>query len=325
MRRRLQSWGSTQRVLALSLLCVGLAACTGTPTAERPPPSHDDAHAGPSSSGQRIGPLVESLDRPGWVRVRTSVVASEEEAPARARRRARTEAHRAAIEYVAGVRVRSNLLSLETSAGGGRDLVQILANVSSDALIVDEVLRESRIRMLPGGGYRVDVSLDAKVLAPRATAESDGFETELVLEGDGDYRDGDPLELRVRASRDARILVVVVSGDEATLLLPNRHQPETRVRAGEWLRFPSAGLAERGVRLEARLPEGQSRSEEIVLALALRGGVRPEDAFPASASPFRSASHARVPTTLGALLSPLAELRASDWAFDQAPLRIGPR
>ncbi len=313
-------------MLAVALLATSLitAGCRTGPSPE--PGAETRAPSRATGAPQALGPDVRRTGRPGWVAVRARVTASEDEAPAQARQRARTKAHRAAIEYVAGVRVRSNLLSLETTGSDGRGgLIQLLSTVSSEALVVDEVIRSSRMTMLPHGGYRVDLEAEVKVLAPRRSDERAAFETELVLEGEGRYRDGDPLALAVRASRDARILVVVVGDDQATLLLPNRHQPDTRIAAGQWLRFPSARLLERGVRLEARVAEGRERSEEVVLAIAVRGDIALEDAFPASSGPFRSAPRERMPLALSALLSPLAELDTGDWAFDQEALRITAR
>lgn len=288
-----------------------------SPAALRPPPA-------PATSGRLIAPVVRRLSTPGWVEVVAEVVASEDEAPARARQRALRRARQAAVEFVAGVRVQSSLLSLEQA--GGREeisLLQVLTATRSDALVIDEDLRDSRISVLPAGGYRVRVTLRARVL-DRGGDTAGSFSTEARLNGHL-FRDGEAVQLSVRASEDARIYVVALSDAGAVVLLPNRHLRDTRVQAGRWLHFPTPELRARGVRLEARLSDGAGESREGLLIVALRGNRRLEDLFPAAGDTFRSAESSAAPLLLNDLLAPLLEIPARDWTFDQLVYSVAGR
>jgi len=264
-------------------------------------------------------PRVRRLSKRGWVEVETGVIASDDESPAAARRRALERARRAAVEFVSGVSIRSSVITLDhVSDDGTAELIQALTASQSDALIVDEKLLESRVLLSNQGGYRLRVKLAARVLEHKDGAATD-FETEVRLNRSS-FRAGDRVELRVRVSEAARVYVLSVSESGAVVLLPNRHLPDTRVPADTWLEFPGDELAGRGVAMMAQLPEGEERSQEALLVVALRGRRRLEHLFPASASQassFRSASRTQAMSLASELLSPLMLIPASEWTFDQ--------
>lgn len=160
---------------------------------------------------------MRRLDQPGWVEVLAQVVASDDEAPARARAMAR--ARQAAVEHVAGVRVKSGLLSFEQLHGeDSSSLVQALLTTRADALILEERLVTSQ-RIQMSGGYRVRVVMRAHVL-DRSGATDPGFRTEIEL-GRTRFLDGEELTLALRASRPARLYVMSITENGAALLLPN--------------------------------------------------------------------------------------------------------
>lgn len=265
-------------------------------------------------------PRVRRLEQPGWVEVLAQVVASDDEAPSSARGRALAEARRAAVEYVAGVRVKSGLLSFERlQDASSSSLVQALLATRADALILEEQLVSSQ-RLQLSGGYRVRVVLRAHVLDRSHGADPD-FRTEIQL-GRTRFLDGEELALALRSSRGARLYVVSITEDGAALLLPNAHLPDTRVAAGEWLRFPNQELLERGVHLVARVPEGKSATSEALVVVALRGDRALDGLVPAKGSTFRAVEASGAGQLLADLLGPLLDLPADAWTFDQAVYEI---
>jgi len=312
--------GRRLRTNALVLLIASLACAQG---GGRAAPS--DADAGRQLAPHVPGldyeaPRVRRLERPGWVEVMAQVVASDDEAPARARARAMASARQAAVEHVAGVRVKSGLLSFEQLHGAdSSSLVQALLATRADALILEERLVTSQ-RIQVSGGYRVRVVMRAHVL-DRSGASDPGFRAEIEL-GRTRFLDGEELTLALRASRDARLYVMSITENGAALLLPNAHLPDTRVAAGEWLRFPDAALIERGVRLIARVPKGQSAASEALVVVALRGERALDRLVPASGSTFRAVDSRGASQLLAELLQPLLELPADAWTFDQSVYEI---
>ncbi len=308
----------------LALLAGGACGCASGDVRDRrasKPPETAQLRARAASALQDA-PKVRRLGRAGWVRVELAIAATDQESPQQARKRALTRARQAAVEYVAGVDVRSSLLSLEQARGAeSSSLVQLLAATQSRALVVSERLRRSDLLPSPGGGFRIALSLDAQVLVPDRS-EDEGLQVEVRLSGDARLLDGEALAIATRASQDGRLYLVSISDAGATLLLPNRHLRDTRVRAGQWLVFPDQAMAARGIRLEARVTPGQEEVQEAILAIALRGDRRLEDAFPASADVFRSAEDDSAPRALGEMLAPLLEMDAEDWGFDQQIYRV---
>jgi hypothetical protein len=271
--------------------------------------------------GDSLTPRVLELNRPGWVEVSAAVVASDSEAPAQARERALAMARRAAVESVAGVRVRSSLVSFEgVRDANASSLVQSLTASRSDALVLDEELRSSTLTPLSSGGYRVAVVMRARVLDRSKGADSD-FRIQIQL-GRERFLAGEEVSLAVRASRKSRIYVLGITGDGAVMLLPNRWLPDTRARAGEWLRFPDDELKERGVRLIAEVPEGRSSTREALVVVALRGNRSLEGLLPTSGRAFREADARGAGMLLADLLTPLSELPSDAWAFDQVVYEV---
>ncbi len=265
-------------------------------------------------------PQVRALARRGWVEVAAQVFASDDESPNEARDRALARARRAAVEFAGGVRVKSNLLSFEqVRESDSSSLVQALLSTRADALILEERLVTSQ-RIQVAGGYRVRVVMRARVL-DRSEARDPGFATEIQL-GRNRFLDGEEVQLAVRSSRDARIYVLAITEDGAALLLPNAHLADTRVEAGEWLRFPDEALLERGVRLLARVPEEKSAASEALVVVALRGDHSLQSLVPASGTAFHSVEASGAGALLADLLAPLVDVPADDWTFDQVVYEV---
>ena len=303
--------------LGAALLAAG---CAGSPPSAVAPPTATEMRNPEIGRVDYDAPRVRRLARRGWVEVVAHVTASDDEAPTAARARAIARARQAAVEFSAGVRVRSSLLSFDQIRGAdASSLVQALLTTRADALVVDEQLVAAR-RVQVSGGYRVRVVLRARIL-DRSQASDPDFYTELAL-GRTRFLDGEELSLAVRASRDARIYVVAITEDGAALLLPNAQLPDTRVAAGQWLRFPGRDLSERGVRLIARVPEGRDAASEALLVVALRGERSLTRFAPASRTAFHAVDANGAGELLADLLAPLIELPPDAWTFDQAVYEV---
>jgi hypothetical protein len=314
----------------LGIVALALAACGGTPIGEARPKLHSDPSKmaasirAPMQNGTPSlldAPRVRRISRRGWVEVEAAVLASDDESPAAARRRALQRARQAAVEFVAGVAVRSSVLLLDhESQGSSSSLLQALTATQAEALVIDEKLIDSEVQISRSGGYQARVLLQARVLEHKNGSRA-SFETEVRLNQNA-YRAGDRVDLAVRVSTDARVYVLNVNDEGATVLLPNRYLPDTFLEADHWLEFPGEELAARGVELHAALPEGRRESLEVLVVVALRGKRRLRNLLPASSDGFRSAESGQAMGLLNEFLSPLLSIPVRDWTFDQVVYRI---
>jgi hypothetical protein len=302
------------RLWRASWICLALAslACASDDVRQVPEGPRLVKPATPGSGA----PSVRKLRRKGWVEVSAEVVASESESPAQARDRALAEARRAAVESVAGIRIRSSLLSFEGVRGAdASSLVQSLTASRADAMVLDEKLVGTQMIPMAGGGYRMKVVLRARVL-DRSKTSDPGFQIQVQLDRER-FLAGEDVALSVRSSRASRIYVLGITGDGAAVLLPNKWLQDTRAGAGEWIRFPDSDLRERGVRLVAQVPEGQDSATEALVVVALRGDRTLEGLLPLSGQSFRASDAQGAGGLLADLLTPLSELPPDSWAFDQ--------
>ena len=150
---------------ALAAIVAGCAA----PPAER---GARERHA-PRRAWSVDQPKVRALPSPGWVEVIAQVVASDDESPTKARGRALAKARLAAVEFVAGVTVRSGLLSFEQVRGeSASSLIQVLSSVRAEALLIEEQLVDARSIDMPGDGYIERIVLRGRVLDRKASKDS---------------------------------------------------------------------------------------------------------------------------------------------------------
>ena len=291
----------------LLLSSVSLVGCVAAPPESRGVPADRP-------------PQVRRLPEPGWVEVRSVVRASDAETPDAARQRAIHRARAAAVEAVAGVRVRSSFLDFrQLRTSDATTLLQVLTETRADALVIDEALVDAEL-VARAGGYDYTVTLRARVL-DRSAARDPDFQAEIRLDQQR-FFDGDGVSLSVRASRDARIYVMSLSSDRAALLLPNAHVRDTRVAARQWLHFPDAERRARGLRLVARVPPGLDRSQEALLVVALRGDRELAGLAPTRGQALVVVEASGAGALLAELMTPLIELPADAWTFDQVTYEV---
>ncbi|MBW2291653.1 MAG: DUF4384 domain-containing protein [Deltaproteobacteria bacterium] len=269
-------------------------------------------------------PEVRKLDSRGTVEVRASVVASDDESPSHARSRAMGLARQAAVEFVAGVKIKTGTLSFEQVRGSdSTNLLQVLTSVRADALMVQEKLIRSRTIPMDNGGYRVAIVMRGRVLDHSDTRDS-SFRTEVKLPNTH-LLEGDEVKLSVRSSKDARIYVIGITDEGATVLLPNSFHPDTTVRAGRWLEFPDEALYKRGVRLVAEVPNGKRSVREALLVVALKGRLTLDSIKPRSGESFRQVEASDTGHLVADLLQPLLDIPSGDWSFDQIVYEVTAR
>lgn len=275
------------------------------------------------SAGYAV-PEVRKLDSRGTVEVRASVVASDDESPSHARSRAMARARQAAVEFVGGVKIKTGTLSFEQVRGSdSTSLLQVLTSVRADALMVQEKLIRSRTVPMGNGGYRIEIVMRGRVL-DRSDSRDSSFRTEVRLPNTN-LLEGEEVKLSVRSSQDARIYVIGITDEGATVLLPNSYHPDTRVRAGRWLEFPDKALYERGVRLVAEVPNGKRSVREALLVVALKGRLTLDSFEPRSGESFRQVEASDTGHLLADLLQPLLDIPSDDWSFDQIVYEVTAR
>jgi hypothetical protein len=261
-------------------------------------------------------PQVRKLDSRGGVEVTAQVLGSDDESPSHARSRAMSRARQAAVEFVGGVRIKTGSLSFDQVRGSdSSSLIQVLTSVRADALMIEERLVSSRTIPLESGGYRLTVVLRGHVL-DRSQGGDSSFEAELKMPNTN-LLEGEEVTLAVRANENARIYVIGITDDGATVLLPNDFRPDTRIRAGRWLEFPDEDLVERGVRLVAQVPSGKRTVHEALLVVALKGRRTLDSIKPRSGESFRQVEADGAGHLLADLLEPLLDIPLSEWTFDQ--------
>jgi len=258
----------------------------------------------------------------GWVETRASVLAPSDQAPSEARERALAKARRRSVEAVAGITVTSGFLSFKALRDQeASDLVQSLNFVRSEAVIVDERVMDQRmVPIADDNGYLMEVVLRARVVDRRRGTDP-GFFVKADL-GRERFLDGEEVTLTVRSTRAARIYVVQVNSGGATLLLPNTWLSDTRVQAGEVLRFPGPRLRARGIRVLAQARAGGRPSLECLVVVALRGDREFPGLHPSGGRVFRQEDAEGAGRLVGALLGPLADVPVADWAIYQVPYEV---
>ena len=307
-------------VLATSLL---LLACNS--------PLHERVALEPHSSrGNRCSeqgsPTIERVrsDRSTQtLRSSATVLATDDEAPSRARVRAEAKALRQAVESVAGVTVTSGMLSFEQLRNtDSHTLIQEFTSTRIDALAIEKnILQQGPPSKVSDDGYCYGVVLEATIL-DRSRNTDPGFQVHTRLERDH-FKAGDSVVVRVETSRDARIYVLGLYEDGMAVLLPNRFRKDTRVKAGHALVFPDSRRGEDGHLLRAELPDGKLETTEVLLAIAIRDeGLLLPEALPKTGSTFRVVESQGAGALLKDYLLPLSRLAADRWTFDSTAYAI---
>jgi hypothetical protein len=305
-------------ILKLLVASCGLGLACASPA---PPPALTPCSDGGSAPKVQ---KIRSQANSQTVRVSATVVASEDEAPSHARHRAEVKALREAVEFVAGVRVKSGFLSFEQMRGADSQmLIQRLNSTRVDAFVMAHqiVREEASAGDFSRMGYCYGIVLDATVLDRRQNSDPD-FEVHLSL-GRDRLVSGDPVQVSIKSSRDARIYLIGIYENAMAVLLPNGIRKDTRVKAGETLVFPDAKRGEDKKLLRAEVPEGKAETTETLLVIAIRGDAElvPQHSL-RNGRMFETVEAKGAGTLLQNYLAQAMSLPPDQWAFAQIAYEI---
>jgi hypothetical protein len=326
--------------VSLSLVLVGVS-CAASNQNSTPPSARQFEPMSPTDSLVKVGsdPIVseildweriDSLGRPGWVEVRAAVLSSGRETPDAAALRARRRARRMAVESISGVQVESSTILMDRLAGADAEsLLETLTRTRADGLVVDERISEESMVPLAGGvGFVSRVVMQAQVL-DRSASRDPGFEIALDMDATRIFV-GEPIEVRIRSTRAARLYGLNLTPDGVRIVFPSRFLPQTAIGRGESLIFPprseTGSVAAAQVEIVGQLAPGQRRAQEILLVIAIRGEhdplARALSSSPHTAEGLRGVEPGEAGRMISDYLAPLAALAPDRWAFDQIAFEI---
>lgn len=227
--------------------------------------------------------LLFCLCTPAWAEIPVqeipsvwgAAVMSAGMSDAQAKRGALNDARAKAVEEAAGVRVDAGSLY-----GSGLERAHFLQTLSHGYIVEEKVLEwaldsyQKAQTDAPIPRYRV--RLRAKVAVP-PPPENPGFSVIARLNRTA-FEAGEAATLELTASRDSWLYVVNVTADDrATLLWPNRWQPQHRYTAnGKPLVFPDPGC---GVCLDMQPLPDDPETAEVFLVLGFTEKPALEEAF----------------------------------------------
>ena len=182
-----------------------------------------------------------------------------------ARDEARRKAILDAIEKVAGVHIRSELIVQE---GMESSLILERIHSLSYAHCIDrEILEEKPVSDAQSKQASYYVRLRAQIAVEEGKRDT-GFRIEAEMNRTV-FQEMDEMSIRVRPTRDCYLTIFdVMPGGKVSVLVPNRYHPSGFVRKGEEFVFPGREDLERGIHLRAVLLTGSSRSVERMLVVA---------------------------------------------------------
>lgn len=205
-----------------------------------------------------------------WMTVKGAAVFTGTER-SQARKRAIADAHKEAIYQVFGEDVSTEDLFVNLRLSGS-----IMGAIPCGRVSESKILQEQVVAVAGTAGssvlseYRIE--LKAKV-SPCQSDSPAGFSLDAGL-NKTEFREGDPVELTLTASKACHYYVFNILEDEKVLrLVPNRFKSNNRLLAKQSVSFPDAADAQMGGRPIAHLPPKASQTTEAIYVLALRQPV----------------------------------------------------
>lgn len=226
-----------------------------------------------SVAGAAQAQVVEEVAIPQRIRLESGMTRAQAE------RQAVEDAMAEAVRRVAGVRVSgTELLVNADSAGRISSRYTASVRLDADGHVVGWTLERGRWITEKRGRQGSDLVYDAVVrvrVARDQGKRDDSFR--LSIDGGPDRLQvrgatlaaNDEVVLAVSATRDARLVIVALTGDSVTRLVPNTVQRDARVVAGMRSEWPSAEWRERGLHFRVALPADVPHRTEVLAAIAL--------------------------------------------------------
>jgi hypothetical protein len=200
----------------------------------------------------------------------------EDTTPAEAKAVALNNARRAALEEAVGVTVSGSSVLYNSS------LISDLVVAATKGLIVDEKVLESRWDKAPDGRMAWYTKIEAHVM-PLKQKERGSFKIKKASVQRPDrksemespvFQDGDEVQIKARASRDAYFRVFSIDQrGYVTQLYPNQYIEDEKYPKGTTFVFPPESLRTQGLKLRVSPLKGLRKSVESVLILAVKDQV----------------------------------------------------
>ena len=182
-----------------------------------------------------------------------------------AREEAKQRAIKEAIEKVAGVHIRSELI-----VQADMESQQILEHINSLSYahcIGHEILEEKPVIDAKSNQTSYYVRVRARIAIDKEKGDP-GFCIKANLNRTV-FQEMDEMSIQVRPTLDCYVTIFnILPGGKASVIFPNRYHPSGLVRKGEVFIFPGQEDLERGINLRAMVLTGSNRSFERMLIIA---------------------------------------------------------
>lgn len=235
---------------------------------------------------------------PIWVESEGGAVQGEVETPKEVRERARKEAQNRAIEKAVGVFIKSH--TLVSNSQLTEDLIYASTRGKIEKVEVLQEGWDEKDRNL----YRV--KLKALIL-PVLPEKGEGLSLKASLSKSA-LKEGEEVKIFYQANHECYIYLFSVAADgSVTLLLPNRGNPDHRIKAGSAYVFPP----DERMKLQARLLLGYRKAEERIKIIATRAK---EDLIPLGFQEgFFKVYDSKSTGMISDLVKRLNQLEPTDW------------
>jgi len=182
-----------------------------------------------------------------------------------ARDEAKQRAIREAIEKVAGVHIRSELIVQADMES--QQILEYINSLTYAQCIGHEILEEKPVIDAKSNQAAYYVRVKAQVAIDKGKGDP-GFRIEAKLNR-AVFEEMDEMSIQIRPTRDCYVTIFyVMPGGKASVIFPNRYHPSGYVRKGEEIKFPDKEDLERGIHLRAMVLTESRRSMDRMLVVA---------------------------------------------------------
>ena len=210
-----------------------------------------------------------------WVTTSGVAEHGREETAKSALVRAKDAARLKAVKKVVGVHVKSNFYHYQATLGHkNHEVIQDVTSQLAQGTVLDERVVSSACRPLDAKGkrHRCEVRLECQVMDRRARKDP-GYKVSIKA-NKRNFVHGDRAMVVARVTRPSFLYVFCFSGDEITLLFPNRFRKSNLVRANARFVFPDRAEKKRGIMLKTMLPAGKKEIGESLKVFAFKHDPR---------------------------------------------------
>ena len=202
-----------------------------------------------------------------WVTVE-GIASMENNTKQEARRLAIEDARRKAVEEVAGVNIIAESIVIDFSLSG-----DIIKSVPYGKTLKEKIIKESVDTIFKEGIttpfliYKVKM----RVQVAKETKAPDPYFNLKASLNKSSFKDGDEMELKIKATKACYIYIFnVLEDDKVIRLMPNLNKKDNFLSDDGILILPDKSDKKKGISLIAHLPEGCETAKEIMYILAVK-------------------------------------------------------